>query len=479
LKEGSGGGKDRWRVRRQYCISRADATATPRRFGPESPDDRLSRRDNMQRMVKIIGLVAAGGLLLFLAYIGVLYSTRGTPITSVRSVGGEAGAPSVGDPRFLGTLELLTGANLRPGNAIEVAINGDQTYPKLFEDLHSAQRSITLQFYFMNPGQLADRVKQVLLERARAGVRVLFLHDAFGSQSVPQAYLDSLRDGGIEVATFRPVHWYSLHKAQSRSHIRVVTVDGSIGWTGGFGIDDKWLGDGRTNKSWRDTNVRFRGPAVMQLQAAFAAGWAEATGSLIAGDAFFPADGFDADGGRLAAVLHTAPTIGSTAAERLLALTIASAERTLYISNSYFVPDDDFRRMLVESARRGVDVRILTTSDETDVKTTWLAGRSHYEELLDGGVKIYEYQPTMMHAKTFVADGRWCSVGTANFDNRSLVFNDESNLLALDEQLGAQLDAIFMEDLGYSTEITLEAFRQRPWTGKVMEFAAGLLGRIL
>jgi cardiolipin synthase len=433
----------------------------------------------MKRMVKIIGLAAAGGLLLFLAYLGLLYSTRGTPITSVRSVGGEAGAPGIRDPAFLGSVEMLTSANLIGGNAIEVAINGDQTYARLFEDLQSAKRSITLQFYYMNPGQLADRVKQTLLERSAAGVRVLFLHDAFGSQNLTQSYLDSLRDGGVEVAVFRPVQWYSLHKAQSRSLIRVVAVVGAFVWSGGFGIDDKWLGDGRTNGSWRDTNVRFRGPAVMQLQAAFASGWAEATGALIAGAVFFPVDGFNADGDQVAALLHTAPSIGSTAAERLLALTIASAQRSLYISNSYFVPDDDFRRLLVEAARRGVDVRILTTSDETDVKSTWLAGRSHYEELLEGGVRVYEYQPTMMHAKTFVADARWCSVGTANFDNRSLVFNDESNLLALDDGLGAQLEAIFMEDLTFSTEITLEQFRRRPWTSKVAEFTAALFSRIL
>ena len=430
-------------------------------------------------MVKVTALILVGGLLLVLAFIGLLYSTRGSPITSVRNVGGSAGAPGARDGRFLRTAELLTSANLMNGNAVEIMINGDQTYPRLFDDLRSARRSITLQFYYMNPGVLADSVKKTVIERAQAGVRVLFLHDAFGSQNLTTGYLDSLRAGGVEVATFRPVHWYSLHKAQSRSHIRVVAVDGSIGWTGGFGVDDKWLGDGRTGDSWRDTNVRFRGPAVMQLQASFAAGWAEATGSLITGDVFFPTDGFTSDGGTMAALLHTAPTIGSTAAERLLALSIASAREKLYVSNSYFVPDDDFRRLLVEAARRGVDVRILTTSDETDIKTTWLAGRSHYEELLEGGVRIYEYQPTMMHAKTFVVDGVWGSVGTANFDNRSLVFNDESNLLTYDEALGAQLDSIFMEDLRFSTEIKLETFRQRSWTSKLAEFGAGMLGRIL
>lgn len=430
-------------------------------------------------MIKVIAWVVLGLVLLGFAYIGLLYSTRGTPITSVSSVGGDDGPPGITESHFERTLELLTGANLVNGNEVRVTTNGDETYPQLWEDLRAAQRSITLQLYYMMPGRMADSLHSVLVERARAGVRILFLRDAFGSQNMPAEWIESLEAAGVEVADFRPVHWYSLHKAQSRSHIRVVVVDGSVGWTGGFGIDDKWFGDGRTNGAWRDTNARFRGPAVMQLQATFAAGWAEATGRLITGDIFFPPEQFAADGDVLAGLMHTAPTIGSTAAERYLALIIASARRTLYISNSYFVPDDDFRRLLIAASQRGVDVRIMTTSDETDVKMTWLAGRSHYEELLEGGVRVYEYQPTMMHAKTIVADGLFASVGTLNFDNRSLVFNDESNLLMLDAAMGAQLDSIFMADLAFTTEITLETFRERPWTARLKETFAGLLGRVL
>ncbi len=433
----------------------------------------------MTKMLKIGAVVLAALLLVAMAFIGILYSTRGSPITAVHNVGGEAGAPGIGSERFLRVVELLTQANLLGGNSITVATNGDETYPQLWRDLRSAQRSITLQLYYMNPGTMADTLHAILVERAAAGVRILFLHDAFGSQNISEEYLESLRREGVEVATFRPVHWYSIHKAQSRSHIRVVVVDGSIGWTGGFGIDDKWFGDGRTNGAWRDTNARFVGPAVMQLQATFTAGWAEATGSLITGEQFFPIEGFEMDGGQSAALLHTAPTIGSTAAERYLALSIAAARSTLYITNSYFVPDDDFRRMLTAAAGRGVDVRILTTSDETDVKLTWMAGRAHYEELLGGGVRVYEYQPTMMHAKTLVADGHWSSIGTLNFDNRSLVFNDESILVSLNPELGAQLDSIFLKDLEYATEMRLETFTQRSWFSKVQEWGASRLGRLL
>jgi cardiolipin synthase len=430
-------------------------------------------------IAKVLGIAILVILVLGFAYIGLLYSTRGTPLTSVRAVGSNDGPPPVSDPEFLRTLELLTSVHLSEGNNIEVFINGDQTYPRLWADLRSARRSITLQLYFMNPGRMADTLQEILVDRARAGVHILFLYDAFGAQNMPQPFFDTLRGAGVRVAGFRPVHWYSIHKAQSRSHIRVVVVDGHIGYTGGFGIDDKWFGDGRSEGHWRDTNVRFEGPAVMQLQATFAAGWVEATGTLITGKHFFAPEGFTPDGTQLAALMHTSPTIGSTPAERFLALSIASARSRLYISNSYFVPDDDFRRLLEDAAKRGVDVRILTTSDETDVIWTWRAGRARYEELLKAGVRIYEYQPVMMHAKTLVVDGRWATVGTMNFDNRSMVFNDESNLVALDTAFGRQLEEIFTADLPYSKEIKLEEFKQRPFTDHLKEDIAALFGRLL
>ena len=428
--------------------------------------------------LKVTGLVAAGVLLLGFSCVGALYLTRGTPVSSVRTFG-QAPPPAVMDPLFRRTVDLLAGMTMQPGNNVEVLFNGDQTYPRLWADLRSARHTITLQMYYGNPGKVADTLKNILIERGRAGVRVLFLHDAIGSQNLTDEWQDSLRAAGVQVAIFRPPRWYQLDKAGHRSHIRVVVVDGHVGYTGGFGIDDKWLGDGRTKESWRDTNVRFTGPAVMQLQATFAAGWAEATGELITGQLFFPPEEFAHDGDDFGALLHMAPTIGSTPAERFLALSIEGARRTMYIANSYFVPDDDFRRMLVAAAQRGVDVRILTASDKTDIKTTWYAGRKRYEELLEGGVRVYEYAPSMMHAKTFVIDGVWSTVGTMNFDNRSLAFNDESNLVTFDRRVGAIMDSVFLEDLRHSTEIKLPAFRRRPWYQKIFESGASLLSRLL
>jgi cardiolipin synthase A/B len=432
----------------------------------------------MGRVLLIALSAVLGVIVILLALVGLLYLTRGTPVEALRSPGSDI--PGVSDPAFRRTAEVLAKMELVNGNRLELLTNGNETYPPLWDDLRAARRLITLQMYYCRPGKVADTLKTILMDRARAGVRVLFLHDAFGSQDLPKEYFEELESAGVETQTFRPVHWYSLDKASHRSHIRVVVVDGEVGYTGGFGIDDKWLGDGRSEGSWRDTNARFRGPVVMQLQATFVAGWAEATGELLAGDLLFPEEEFEEPAGdHYAALLHAAPTIGSTAAERFLALSIAAARKTLYISNAYFVPDDDFRRLLSDAARRGVDVRLLTASEKTDVPATRYAGRGRYEELLRSGVRIYEYSPSMMHAKTFVVDGVWSSVGTMNFDNRSLAFNDETNLVTLDAEFGARMDSLYQVDLQHAKEITLEEFQRRPWRQKLREQLAIGISRLL
>jgi len=433
--------------------------------------------------VAIYVLVAVATLLLgALALVGLRYLTRGTPVADVSGVEGNRGLPHTDNELFSRTMELLTHADLAYGHHAELCLNGDGTYDRLFADLEAASETITLQLYYCQPGKIADRFAEVLLERAKAGVRVLFLLDAFGSAKLKPEYLERLERGGVEVAKFRPVKWYALEKAYARSHIRVVVADGRIGYTGGFGMDDKWLGDGKHEDQWRETNVRFTGPAVLQLQATFAAGWAEATGELLTGETLFPheSEGDTEDRQSMrAATLHAAPTIGSTAAERLLALSIASARQTLYITNSYFVPDDDFTRLLGEAAERGVDVRILTPGSLNDVKSTWYAGRARYEELLSRGVRIFWYQPAMIHAKAFVVDGCWSSVGTMNFDNRSLAFNDESNLLVLDERFGGELRDVFLDDLTRSKEVTLDEFRRRSMRERILEWGASRLARVL
>jgi cardiolipin synthase A/B len=432
------------------------------------------------KLASRIGLVVLGVVLSLLAFVGVLTLTRGTPVSIVLAPGDRDGPPPVTDSLFARTLELYTGVHIEPGHRVEELLNGNGTYPRLWRDLASAQQTLTVQMYYALPSTVADTMQRYLMDRARAKVRVLLLLDAFGSQDLKEEWRDSLLAAGVQVKTLRKLRWFSLHNASDRSHVRAVVIDGRVGYTGGFGLADYWLGDGRHDEQWRETNVRFEGPAVAQLQSAFAAAWAEANGELLTGDLFFPRTTFThAAGGTQAGLLFTAPTSGSTPAERFLALSIAGARKTLYISNSYFVPDDDFRKLLVRAAKRGVDVRVLTAGQKTDVRTTWYAGRARYEELLRGGVRIYEYIPTMMHAKTMVVDTLWSTIGSMNFDNRSLAFNNESNLVMLDGALGAQLQRSFLEDLTYSNEIRLDEFRRRPWTMKVKEWGASLLSRVL
>ncbi|HEY8833376.1 MAG TPA: phospholipase D-like domain-containing protein [Gemmatimonadaceae bacterium] len=432
--------------------------------------------------MSLIKYIAIAALLLFalvLALIGILSVTHDTPVRNVIAEGDKDGPPAISDSLFSRSIELYTGTHIDPGNKVEVLLNGDGTYPQLWKDIASAQRTITVQMYYSQPGAVADTMAKYLIEKARQKVRVLLLLDAFGSQPLKREWLQRVKAAGVETVWLRPLRWYSLQKAAQRSHVRVVVIDGRIGYTGGFGLADYWLGDGHHEDQWRETNVRFEGPTVAALQATFAAGWAEATGELLTGDMFFPKASFAEVGNVKAGLMHSVPSMGSTPAERFLALSIAGARKTLYISNSYFVPGESFMQLLLAAQRRGVDVRVITVSDKTDVKTTWYAGRTYYEKLLEGGVKIYEYQPTMMHAKSMVVDGLWSYVGSMNFDNRSLSFNDESLLVALDSSVGAQMDSIFMDDIKSSKEMKLDEFRKRPLSNKILEWCAQKLRRVL
>jgi len=430
-------------------------------------------------LIKYIAIAALSLFALMLALIGILSVTHDTPVRSVIAEGDKDGPPAIEDPLFSRSIELFTGTHIDSGNKVEILLNGDGTYPQLWKDIGSAQRTVTVQMYYSQPGAVADTMAKYLIDRAQHKVRVLLLLDAFGSQPLKRDWMKRVKAAGVEMVWLRPLRWYNLQKAAQRSHVRVVVVDGRIGYTGGFGLADYWLGDGHHEDQWRETNVRFEGPTVAALQATFAAGWAEATGELLTGDMFFPKSSFADAGGVNAGLMHSVPSTGSTPAERFLALSIAGARKSLYISNSYFVPGENFMQLLLAAARRGVDVRVLTVSEKTDVKTTWYAGRTYYEKLLEGGVKIYEYQPTMMHAKSMVVDGMWSYVGSMNFDNRSLSFNDESLLVALDRGVGAQMDSIFMDDIKSSEEMKLDEFRKRPLSNKILEWAAQKLRRVL
>jgi cardiolipin synthase len=427
----------------------------------------------------MLGEIARGGLtavVLIAAVIGVLFVTRGTAVRRVRGVGADGVPVGVTEPEFAATVALLAGGVILPGNKVELALNGDGTYERLWADLRSATESITVQMYYAEPGRVADQLSKILVERALSGIAVFVLYDAFGAGGLKRAYLKALREAGVRVVAFRPLRFRNLWVVQNRSHIRGVVIDRRIGWTGGFGVDDKWLGDGHTDLAWRDTNIRFEGPAASQLLAAFAAAWAEATGELFSGRI---AVTYEEDGVEAAGLLATAPTLGSTAAERFLALSIAGAQEKLYITNAYFAPDRSFVALLVAAADRGVDVRVLVGGPRTDVRVARRAAHSRYDRLLVAGARVFEYQPSTLHAKTFVVDGYWTAVGTMNFDNRSLALNDECTLMVLDKEFGSQMEKMFLADLARSEEISLEVFRKRPQIARIAEWGANLITSLL
>ncbi|HUP64611.1 MAG TPA: cardiolipin synthase [Thermoanaerobaculia bacterium] len=421
----------------------------------------------------IVAAIAIGFLLLLV----IPYVTRETRVNRVEKVG-STGLPPPGTDIFRQHIELLTGSTFSR-TRVEILLNGDGTYDRLFEDVRNAKRSIMWHVFYHRPGRLSDRVRETLIEKAREGLQVFFLHDFFGADGLKGDYVDGMKAAGVHVKVFRPVKWNLLFKMGQRMHIRAVVIDGRLAYTGGMGIDDRWLGDGRSKDSWRDTNVRFEGPAVSGLQAAFIQNWAESTASLLVGEELFEGDDEPSADGERVAVMHTDPSMGSTNAERFFILSIAGARKSIWITNPYVVPDDDFRKLLIEAAQRGVDVRILTPGRNTDQRATYYASRAHLEELMEAGIRYWDYDPTMIHAKTMVVDGVWGYIGTVNLDNRSMILNDEVALMYDSLAIGEQLTTIFLDDLERSTEIDLEEFRRRPQHEKALEQATRLIASLL
>jgi cardiolipin synthase len=282
------------------------------------------------------------------------------------------------------------------------------------------------------------------------------------------------------VARFHPLRFGELTRFHKRNHRRAIVVDGAVGYTGGAAVGDKWLGDARTPDEWREDMVRVTGPPALSLQAAFAQTWTVLTGEVLVGPAFYPPDPEPAAAGTPGEPLSVHVGVLSSPSDEQLPLrkvfwmSFASARRRLYVTNAYFVPDHGLLSALKERARAGVDVRVLVPGHLTDAKPVRWAGQAHFEELLEAGVRIYEYQGTMLHAKTLVADGTWTVVGSANLDIRSMELNQENVLGIVDARFAAQVEATFLQDLRRAQEVRLEEWRRRPWYKKLRERASEL-----
>ncbi|HSP14112.1 MAG TPA: cardiolipin synthase [Thermoanaerobaculia bacterium] len=384
---------------------------------------------------------------------------------------------AVRDLAFLQTMHALSGMPLTEGNAVTILKNGVQIFPAMLAAIRGAKKTIDLEFYIYWDGSVGRDFAEALAERARGGVQVKVILDAVGSALMSRSLIDFLARNGVDLEWYHPLRWYSISRLNHRTHRKLLIVDGEVGFTGGVGIADSWLGDADSKDHWRETVVRVEGPVVAQMQFAFMDNWVKSRGELLTGLDYFPA--IEPRGRHLTQVTKSSPSEGSSTAKLLYIISIVSAIRSIYISSAYFVPDSDTARALEGAVRRGVDVRVIVPGESNDVPIARQASRLQYEMLLRRGIRIFEYQPTMMHAKTMVVDGIWTTVGSSNFDDRSFRLNDEVNVNVYDEPLAAQMEEMFFDDLAKSVEITGRKWLRRPVFDRLKESIAGVFKRQL
>lgn len=377
----------------------------------------------------------------------------------------------IGESSFFPTIEAHTDAPIVAGNRIEVLHNGNETFPAMLAAIKIAKSTITFAQYLYEDGPIARDLAEAFAERCRAGIAANILLDDHGTRA-PAEIPDLMRNAGCQVEIFRRVEapqvifLWKLLKYNYRNHRRILVIDGRVGFTGGYGISEAWMGDGRTDNHWRDTNARIEGPLVKNLQAAFVESWLEATGALLGGDGYFPR--LEPRGKTAGQIVKSSPVGGSFQNYMLFLLSIASAKKSIHITNPYFIPDDRMLEALIAAAARGVRVTVLVPG-KIDHPITYRASRANYGRMLTGGIQIYEYMAALMHAKTMVVDGIWATIGSTNMDNRSFALNEELNLTVYDAGIAARLEQDFTDDLKYSKKITYEEWRERGWSERLWE----------
>ena len=384
---------------------------------------------------------------------------------------------AVADPQFLRVMSQLLGPPVVEGNEVKALHNGDEIFPAMLAAIRSAQKTITFETYIYWSGEIGKRFSDALAERARAGVKIHVLLDWAGTGKIDKKYLDHLIQAGVEVERYHPLRWYSLARINNRTHRKLLVVDGRVGFTGGVGIADQWLGHAQSKDHWRDSHYRITGPAVAQMQAAFMENWIKTRAKVLIGQDYFPE--LVANGRASAQVFKSSKTGGSESVRLMYLISLASATDTIRLQAAYFVPDGLAIDTFIAACKRGVRVEIIVPGPCIDAQLVRLASRSRWGDLLDAGVQIYEYQPTMYHCKVMIVDDSWVSVGSTNFDDRSFRLNDEANLNIFDPAFAAEQVATFEQDKARSRLMTRSEFKQRSLAGKLLEHAAGILRRQL
>jgi cardiolipin synthase len=380
---------------------------------------------------------------------------------------------SVSSKEFLATMAGATGVPLLQGNRLDVLNNGDEFYPSMLEAIARARHSITIEAYIYWAGEIGRTFAHALAGKARDGVTVKILLDSIGSSTIGSEILEILEAGGCQLAWYNRIKWYTIGRFNHRTHRKSLIIDGRIGFTGGAGIADHWLGHAQDPAHWRDIQIRLEGPAVVPLQTGFSENWLETTGELVSGERYYPAP---KPAGELAVqTVMSSPETGVSRASTMYYLSIVCARKSIYIANPYFVPDAVASETLIDAKKRGVDVRIMVSGFRND---NWLARQNSIRlsgPLLKAGIEILEYNRTMLHQKTMVVDGVWSIVGTTNFDNRSFVHNEESDVCAYDRALASRLHDAFVGDVTGCRPLRYADWRKRSLWTRVQGIVASLL----
>ncbi len=367
---------------------------------------------------------------------------------------------NVHSPEFIGSALALSQPVLLGGNKIELLQNGDEYFAAMLQAIRSARKTINFEAFIFYSDPIGTQFRDSLCERARAGLEVRILLDGIGSGwKLNNSDVRQMKKAGCKFAYYHPTHSWRFDRTNRRSHRRILVIDGKLGFTGAVGFAKEWSGHAQDKDHWRDAQMHIEGPLVAQLQAAFQEHWVKTFGEALSGADQFPAI---ENAGPLKAQVVTSRSFSTAPVPLLEAVGFTAAERRIWVTNAYCTPTPDQVEQLVQAVQRGVDVRFLLPGPNNDQPMTKSAGRSAYGQMLEGGVKIFEYQPTMIHTKCMVIDGLFSMFGSSNLDARSSEINEELDVVVYDEGFGRQMETMFEKDLAQSREYTLEQFKNRP-----------------
>ena len=374
---------------------------------------------------------------------------------------------AISDPQYRREMSVMLGPAIVGGNRVEDLQNGDEIFPAMLKSIRSAKKTITFETYIYWSGDIGNELAEALAERAKAGVKVAVLLDWVGSIKMDEDLIQTMKDAGAQVQRYRPLHWYHLARMNNRTHRKLLVVDGHTAFTGGVGVAEQWTGHAQDPDHWRDMHFKVEGPVVAQFQAAFNDNWIKATGEVLNGEGYFPP--LQRVGDTDAHLFIASPAGGSESMHLMYLMGIAAAEHSIDLQASYFVPDELIHKALIAARQRGVTVRILVPGEHIDSDTVRLASKAEWGPLLQAGVEIYEYLPTMMHNKLLIIDKEMVSVGSTNFDVRSFRLNDEASLNVYDHAFAEKMTRVFNDDLKHTKRYTYEVWEKRPLKEKLIE----------